>query len=87
MDDEEEGGIYTLAWTCNQRRYLYDSDNPMYVHMVAVRLAEQGREDVQIIGPRTIEIPPGLVADIRARVERRVKVNAEYERLKAMVDG
>lgn len=70
--------IYALTWRCSPRgeQFLFDCDDRETAVWASVALAEQGRRDVQLVGPLTVDLTD---AD-RARIERvRQRVMARLQ--------
>lgn len=85
MIDAAEIEIYTVTWRCSPRgeRYLLDCDDRETALWASVRLAEQGRFDVDIVGPATIDLTPEDYARIE-RVRQRVMARLQAESMERL---
>ncbi len=85
MIDASELEIYTLTWRCSPRGeiYLLDCDDRETALWASVALAEQGRFDVDIIGPLSIDLTPEDHARIE-RVRQRVMARLQAESMERL---
>lgn len=85
MIDAAELGIYTVTWRCSPRGdlYLIDCDDRETALWASVALAEQGRFDVDITGPLSIDLTPEDHARIE-RVRQRVMSRLQAESMERL---
>lgn len=85
VSDAAELDIYTVTWRCSPRgeTYLLDCDDRETALWASVALAEQGRFDVDIIGPLSIDLTPEDHARIE-RVRQRVMARLQAESMERL---
>lgn len=85
MIDAAELEIYMVTWRCSPHGedFILDCDDRETALWASVALAEQGRHDVHLIGPATIDLTPEDHARIE-RVRRRVMARLQAESMERL---
>lgn len=73
MAEAFAGEVWTIWWTYRSSRYCIDFDRETSALRFAGLLAEARRELVYVDGPREIEVDAGAMAEVKRRVDARVK--------------
>lgn len=69
--------IYAIIWDVDGLPYLFDVESYDEAVRASIWLAEHGRENIRIVGPREVEISADALKRCSERIQRKVDAEAE----------